>query len=79
MCQQASAETIAAGHLESNIQIIRKVITDEMVVAGLEADNRADNAREGGARITDSDLVCQIYAAMRRLEGNPLHHHVSRT
>ena len=48
---------------KTEIEIIRTEITDAMVLAGV-----GELAARRDAGVTDSDLVCGIYAAMRRAE-----------
>jgi len=57
---------IPQGYLNSETQIIRLLISDEMIHAGV----RAAIASETDG-LTQWDQVCRIYAAMRRLEGRP--------
>lgn len=54
----------------SETQIIRTMITGEMVAQGVMALARCEDTKEQGAKVTDHDLVCEIYAAMRLIESS---------
>jgi hypothetical protein len=57
-------ESRQAGRSEA--AIIRADISDAMVMAGIGALCEWEDRREAGQTVTDRDLVCAIYAAMRR-------------
>jgi hypothetical protein len=50
----------------TEIEIIRAGINQAMILAGIHALRECEDRREIGRAVTDSDLVCAIYAAMRR-------------
>jgi len=53
-----------AGKTET--EIIRTEISDAMVLAGVGAMSDLEDIKDAG-RATDRDVVCGIYAAMRRV------------
>jgi hypothetical protein len=48
----------------SELETIRTGISDAMVAAGLRAFGEWRDQKAAGAAVTNSDLVCAIYAAM---------------
>ncbi len=65
---QAGANETPKGYFESKTQIIRAVVTDDMMHAGVVEAIRCDEES-----VNRFDAVCRIYAAMRRLEGHSCH------
>jgi len=52
---------------KAEADIIRKEITTAMVMAGVAAAREWESRCEAGDQLTKTDLVCAVYAAMRRL------------
>lgn len=59
-------EQIQSERRVSETETIRSGITDAMVLAGVRALAECEERREAGGMVTDSDLVCAIYASMHR-------------
>jgi len=45
--------------------IIRKEITDAMVMAGIRALGQWQRRKDAGEAVTQRDLLCAVYSAMR--------------
>ncbi len=50
----------------SETDIIRREVTDAMVLAGVRALGQWQERKDAGERVTKADLVSSIYALMRR-------------